>query len=288
MAVNIAIVGKNSYIGTSFEKYLEQFGDQYNIKTIDAVTTSPQDMDFNGIDVVLHLAGIVHKKEKRNMADLYHRVNAILPFETAKKAKDQGVKQFIFLSSMSVYGEEGRLSEKVVIKKDTQPNPRSLYGKSKLEGENFLNQLNDENFHIAILRPPMVYGPNCKGNFPRLVKLALKLPVFPNIKNQRSMIYIDNLCEFFRIIIDNKSAGIFLPQNSEYVSTIDIVKTVREFYGKKTRLTKIFNPLIKLMSHFIGAINKVFGSKIYCNDLDLGYNYNLVIKKDSILKSLIK
>lgn len=285
MAVNIAIVGKDSYIGTSFEKYLEKYLGQYNIKTIDAVTTLPQDMDFSGIDVVFHVAGIVHQKEKRKMAELYHQINAVLPFEVAKKAKEDGAKHFIFLSSMSVYGEEGKLNKRIVITKDTIPNPNSLYGESKSDGEELIRKLNDENYHIAILRPPMVYGLGCKGNFPRLVKLALKLPVFPNIKNERSMIYIDNLCEAIRLSTDNKLSGVFCPQNSEYISTVEIVKTVRQAYGKKVRLTKLFNPIIKLMSHFTGTINKVFGNMVYEKDQCI-FDYNLVMSEKSIIKAI--
>jgi len=284
--MNIAIVGKNSYIGTNFEKHILK-STSHNIVTIDTFNTSVDEMNFKNIDVVLHVAGIAHVSTKKSMKDLYFKVNRDLAINTAIKAKQDGVKQFIFMSSMIIYGDDAKIGKTKVITRETKPSPANFYGQSKLDADLAIQELNNDNFKTVVIRTPMVYGPNCKGNFPRLVKLALKLPIFPNIKNQRSMIYIDNLCEFLKLVIESKKYGVFFPQNSEYISTVDIVCSVRELSNKKVRLTKLFNPLIKIASLFINTFNKVFGSKVYeCDNISL--DYNLVSLKDSIKNYLRK
>ena len=178
---------------------------------------------------------IVKKRDK----DLYFRVNRDLAYEVAKKAKKEGVSQFIFLSSMSVYGMDTG-----VITRETVPHPKSLYGKSKLEAEKLIEHLNDQTYKVAILRPPMVYGKGCKGNYPKLAKLAKITPLFPDIKNMRSMIFVDNLSYFLKVIIDDSQSGVFFPQNNEYVKTSELVKLIAKYNNKKIRLTKLFNPII--------------------------------------------
>ena len=197
------------------------------------------------------------------MEDLYYRVNRDLTIEAAQKAKAEGVKQFIFMSSIIVYGDSSKLGEKRVITKDTTPTPTNFYGNSKLQAEQGILPLQDKNFNVVILRPPMIYGKGSKGNYPKLARLAQKTPIFPDIENERSMLYIENLCEFIRLMIDNEERGIFFPQNEEYVKTTELVKTIAEVYGKKMRLAKVFNGLIHWGSKKVPAINKVFGSLVY-------------------------
>ncbi len=252
----ILITGANSYIGTSFEKWLAQWPDKYSVDTVDMKDGSWNEKDFSQYDVVFHVAGIAHVSSDPKIEDLYYKVNRDLAYETAKKAKADGVKQFIFLSSMSVYGIETG-----VISKDTPLKPNSAYGKSKLEAEELISGLASD-VKVATLRPPMVYGKGCRGNYQRLAKLAVKTPIFPDIDNKRSMVYIDNLCEFVRVLIDDCGAGLYFPQNDEYVKTSEMVKLIAEAHGKKIRMTKLFNPLIRLMFGF-GVVNKVFGDLVY-------------------------
>lgn len=200
--------------------------------------------------------------------------------ETAKKAKAEGVKQFIILSSMSVYGMETD-----VITKDTIPKPKSNYGKSKLQAEELITPLEDDSFIIAILRPPMIYGKGCKGNYPRLVKFTSKIPIFLNLENKRSMIYIDNLCEFVKLLINDCNSGLFFPQNEEYVSSSKMIKLIADAHGKKIIITKLFNPLIKLLKNSV--INKVFGDLIYEKSLSLYGKYEIVPFDISIKKTEI-
>jgi UDP-glucose 4-epimerase len=254
----VLITGKNSYIGTSLENWLMREPEAYTIHRIDMKDGSWKEKDFSQYDVVFHVAGIAHIKETKQNQDLYYKVNRDLAIQTAQKAKQDGVSQFIFISSMSVYGIDTG-----VIYKDTVPNPKSNYGKSKLEAEELIKQLEDHNFKVTIIRPPMVYGKDCKGNYPRLVKLALKLPVFPEVENKRSMIHIDNLSELIRLLIDDYAGGLYFPQNKEYVNTSEMVRLIAEVHGKKIKMTKMFNWKIRLMSRFIGVVNKVFGDLVY-------------------------
>lgn len=257
----ILITGKNSFVGTSFIKWLDQYPEKYTIDSISLRDDSWKKKDFSEYDVVYHVTGIAHIKETKNNADLYYKVNRDLAFKTAKKAKICGVKQFIFLSSMSVYGINSG-----IIDKDTPLNPISNYGKSKLEAEKIITSLSDDNFKVAILRPPMIYGKGCKGNYKRLANLAVKTPIFPYIENKRSMIYIDNLSAFVKCIIDNCDSGLFFPQNKEYVNTSKMVELIAKAHGKKIWLTKLHNPLFKIMMNN-SVVNKVFGSLVYDNKL---------------------
>ncbi|MDR5658768.1 NAD-dependent epimerase/dehydratase family protein [Serpentinicella sp. ANB-PHB4] len=252
----VIITGKNSYIGTSLENWLLKEPTKYKVDTIDMKDNSWKEKDFSSYDVVFHVAGIAHIKETCDNQDLYYKVNRDLAYEAAQKAKQDRVEQFIFLSSMSVYGIENG-----VIDIDTPLKPDSAYGKSKIEAEGLINKLQDDSFIVATLRPPMVYGKGCRGNYPRLVGLALKTPIFPKVDNKRSMIYIDNLSELVKQLIDNRSGGLFFPQNAEYVNTSEIVRLIAEVHGKKIMTTKLFNPLLRLLN--VSTVNKVFGDLVY-------------------------
>ena len=274
----ILITGANSYIGTSFEKYMAQWPEKYQVDTVDMIDGTWREKDFSGYDTVFHVAGIAHQKETQENAELYYKINRDLAFDTAVKAKTDGVKQFIFLSSMSVYGLETG-----VITKETVPTPKSNYGKSKLQAEELLNGLADETFKVAILRPPMVYGKGCKGNYRTLSKLACKLPIFPAVKNERSMLYIDNLSEFVRLMIENEEKGIFWPQNTEYSNTTDLVKMIARVHGKKIAIISGFAWLLKIFGCFSGIVNKAFGDLIYEQSLsEYRVEYRLISLEKSI------
>jgi UDP-glucose 4-epimerase len=258
----ILITGANSYIGTSFERWVSKY-DRYQIDTINLRNDNWKSHDFSKYDSILHVAAIVHKKEKRGDEALYNEVNTELAYEVAKKAKKEGVKQFIFMSSMAVYGCKENSSSEVIIKEDTICRPDTYYGKSKLNAERKLVKLNKNNFKIAILRPPMVYGPNCPGNYARLEKLILKTPVFPMIKNKRSMLFVNNLSEFIRLVVDMQAYGVFFPQNKEYVNTIRLAKLIAKNNCKKLKTIRIFNFLANLSLILSKNFSKVFGSFIY-------------------------
>ena len=260
----ILITGANSYIGTSFEEYMKQF-EEYQIDTIDMIDGSWRQKDFSLYDTVFHVAGIAHRKETKENAPLYYEVNRDLAIETAKKAKKEQVKQFVFLSSMSIYGMTTG-----VITKDTVPNPNSHYGRSKLEAEQGIRELADDCFKVVIVRPPMVYGKGCKGNYVFLRKFALTCPFFIKAYNQRSMIYIDNLCEFVHQLIDKELEGIFCPQNKEYISTDEMVTEIAKCHGKKVMIVKLPKGILNLMKN--GVLSKIFGSLTYSETEKLPYH----------------
>lgn len=277
----ILITGKNSFVGNSFEKWLKQYPNKYIVDKISLKNETWKRIDFSKYDSVLHVAGIAHVSTNPKLKDLYYRINRDLTIEVAKKAKSQGVKQFIFMSSIIVYGDSSKKLK--VIDENTVPKPSNFYGKSKLEAEEGIKLLDDEDFKIVIIRPPMIYGKDSKGNYPKLAKLARITPIFPDIDNQRSMIHIDNLAEFLRLIIDNEERGIFFPQNKEYVKTSELVKNIAELHGKKIRLTKMFNPFIRLLLGKINLIDKVFGNLIY--DMKLS-NYKIEYQIRDLKKSI--
>ena len=269
---HILITGANSYIGNSVKAYLERCNeelgsDYYIVDVKDTLGWEPHASDFGDVDVVFNVAGIAHRKETDENRHLYYEVNRDLVVKIAKAAKQAGVKQFVLLSSMSVYGvTTGNIT------KSTEPAPTTAYGMSKLEADEEIHMLEDEKtFRVAYLRPPMVYGKGCKGNYQTLRTFALKSPIFPNYKNSRSMIYIRNLCEFVKRIIDTESSGLFFPQNADYVNTAEMVRQVAAQHNKRISLTPIFNPAIKAAP--INLVKKVFGNLTY-EKVDLVSKYN--------------
>lgn len=282
----ILITGANSYIGVSFDNYMKQWPDKYRIDTVDMIDGSWRQKDFSGYDVVYHVAGIAHSDNGKISAEkekLYRAVNTDLTIETAKKAKADGVKQFIFMSSAIVYGDSAPVGKTKLITKGTAPTPANCYGDSKLQAEYGIKPLEDDSFKVVILRPPMIYGKGSKGNYPVLSKMAKKLPFFPYVNNQRSMLYVGNLIEFVRLMIENEESGMFWPQNAEYSNTSELVKMIAEAGGKKMHLIKGVVWALKLMSCFTGLVNKAFGSLSY--DLSMS-EYTDNYRKYSLIESI--
>ena len=282
----ILITGKNSYIGTHVKKWLEKEEKQYNVVEINVKTSEWLQEDFSKYDIVLHVAGIAHVSTNKKLEDLYYKINRDLAIKIAQKAKREKVKQFIFMSSMIIYGDDKKIGEKKIIDNNTVPQPKNFYGNSKLQAEEGIKQLESENFKTVIIRTPMVYGPNCKGNFQKLKKITKFSHIFPDIENERSMLYIDNLCEFIKQVIDTEKNGIFFPQNKEYISTKQIIQIMAENMNKRVHFIKLFNPILKLMSKRINLINKVFGSKIYAKEMSGEFNYIVVDNEESIRRSV--
>lgn len=285
----VLITGANSYIGTSVEKYItEHYPDECSFETIDMIDGSWREKSFSDYDCVFHVAGIAHSDSGKISAEkekLYRAVNTDLTIETAKKAKSDGVAQFIFMSSAIVYGESAKLGKKKVITKDTPYSPANCYGDSKVQAEIGLSELNGDYFKVVILRPPMIYGKDSKGNYPALRKFA-KFPLFPYVRNERSMLYIENLCEFVRLMIVNDESGIFFPQNSEYSNTSELIREIGKAHGKKVRLVKGFTWAVKFLGLFTGLVKKAFGNFTYDMSLsEYKENYRVVGLTESIEKS---
>lgn len=258
----ILITGSNSYIGESFDKYLSKWPDSYRVQTIDVIDDHWRQADFSPFDAVVHVSGKVHAKETKDNAREFYDINATLTGDIAAKAKESGVKQFLFLSTVNVYGLLNG-----TITRETLPRPSSHYGKSKLAGEKIVSELADDTFLVVILRPPMVYGPGCKGNYPVLQKWATTLPVFPKFENRRSMISIDGLCAFLKNCIDTRSAGVFFPQDESFVCTSNMVYDVAKENNHPIRFTRLFNwPIRLLMVMGVKRVKKIFGDLMYQTD----------------------
>lgn len=263
---SILITGANSYIGMSFENYMKQHSSKCRIDTMDMVDGTWRNKSFTGYDTVYHVAGVAHSDSGMISAEkerLYYSVNTDLTIDVAKKSKADGVGQFIFMSSAIVYGDSAPYGEQKVITRETDPSPANCYGKSKLQAELGLQALSDSAFKVVILRPPMVYGKGCKGNYQSLAKMARKLPIFPQIDNCRSMLYIENLCAFVKLMVDHNEEGIFWPQNKEYSNTSEMVCMIGTAHGKRIHLTRFLNWGVSLARLFTGLADKAFGSLAY-------------------------
>lgn len=285
----ILITGAGSYVGMSVETYLNRWPERYRVDTVDMIGDGWKETSFAGYDAVFHVAGIVHREDSKHdpeQAELYHRVNTRLAVETAQKAKAEGVKQFVFMSSASVYGLTAPMGQTVMITKETPLNPVDNYGISKAKAEEGLRPLADGNFKVAILRPPMIYGKGCRGNYVTLAKLAKKLPAFPWVENQRSMLYMENLAEFVRLVIENEDGGVFCPQNEEYVNTCDMVNLIAHANGKGILMIRGFGWALKLLRPVTGMVDKAFGSLCYDREIS-AYKQDYCVKtlQESVMET---
>ena len=283
----ILITGANSYIGTSFEKYIQDnYPGEYVVDTLDMIGGAWREKSFAGYDSIFHVAGIAHSDGGKISAErerLYYAVNTDLAVESAEKAKVDGAKQFIFMSSSIVYGESAPIGKPKRITSETPVSPANCYGDSKVRAENGIRPLSGEDFKVVILRPPMIYGKGSKGNYPLLAKIALKTPVFPYVSNERSMLYVENLCEFVRLMVENEESGVFWPQNGEYSNTSELVRMIAEAHGKKVRLAKGFEWSLKTMSCITRLVNKAFGNLSYEMSLsDYKDNYRVADLQESV------
>lgn len=282
----VLITGAGSYIGTAVESWLMKHPEQYQVDTLDMMDETWREKDFSGYDVVYHVAGIAHAdvgavtEEQKKM---YYKVNTDLAVEMAEKAKAEGVKQFIFMSSMIVYSG----CREKMIHEDTKPEPLNFYGDSKWQADKKIHALVDETFKVVILRPPMIYGKGSKGNYPELAKLASKLPVFPIVKNKRSMLHIDNLCQFVKLMIDEEESGVFFPQNGEYTNTSDMVQMIADVKGHRIIMVPGTDLAVRLMKKIPGKIGqlaeKAFGDSAY--DMSMS-RYKKDYRVNSLRKSI--
>ncbi len=302
----VLITGAGSYIGETFRVYASKNYPALHIEVVDMLEATWREKDFSSYDIVYHVAGIAHT-DVGNVDDVtkekYYAVNTDLAIEVARKCKEEGVKEFIFMSSMIIYGDSAPLGVKKVVDEHTVPKAANFYGDSKLQADVAVRDLVDEKFKVIVLRPPMIYGKGSKGNYPTLAKLAKKLPVFPDVDNERSMLHIDNLCEFLCQVMLCSAAGesesgagrhnavVLIPQNAEWTKTSEMVREIGTVAGKKVRTVGIFNPVVWLGSKMPGKIgrlvNKAFGNSAYAQSMSVyeGINYQKVDLKESIKRT---
>lgn len=279
--MNILIFGAGSYIGEHYRDALEARG--HSVKMVSSRRTKPSEITFEGIDAVINVAGIAHVRITPDMEKLFYSINTDLAIELCKEAKAHGVKQYIYMSSMNVYGDTSEC-----IKSRAQENPKNFYGKSKWLADNAIHEFESDTFKVASVRPPVVYGKGCKGNFVLLMKLSKIFFAFPKIKNTKSLIYIDNLCNFVCQLVENGDGGYFHPQNAQYTNITEIIKEVRSAMGKQTMIIPGFGWLIKLLMRFSHKAERAFADDYY----DLKFSqyknntYCLVGFKESIRETV--
>ena len=290
----VLVTGANSYIGDSFRRYAEaHYNNQLSISTIDMIDGSWRGKDFSPYDVIFHVAGIAHAdtgKADEETRKKYYAVNTELAIETCRKAKEDGAKQFIFMSSAIIYGDSAPYGTNKRITKETEPTPAGFYGDSKWQADKGVRALATESFTVTVLRPPMIYGKGSKGNYPTLAAMAQRLPVFPNIGNERSMLYIENLCEFLCQVMIRGEGGIFFPQNAEYTQTSELVRMIGKVSGHPIKILKGWNWAIWLVAHMPGKVgklaNKAFGNMSYDQSMsEYPFTYQIVSLEESIRRT---
>ena len=295
----VLLTAEHSYVGNAFATYVEEhYSENFDIDFISTRSDAWKEKDFSSYDVIFHVAGLAHA-DVGNVAEevkaQYYKVNTELTVEIAKKAKAEGVKEFIFMSSMIVYGDSAPYGVKKVIDKHTVPKASNFYGDSKLQADVAVREMGCDTFKVIVIRPPMIYGKGSKGNYPVLAKLAKMLPVFPDVDNERSMLHIDNLSEFLcqvMLVEDIKENEVVLiPQNSEWTRTSRMVQKIAEVSGKKIKKMKILAPAVVTASKVPGKIggltNKAFGNSCYSLAISkyAGIDYQKVSLCESIKRT---
>ena len=284
----VLVVGAGSYIGDSFAKYAQG---RLDVDVVDSYEEW-KNTSFENYDSILMAAGLAHqkwnKKQQRANKDLYFTVNRDLPIKVAKKAKAAGVGQFIYLSSMAVYGlVEGEIGV------DTVPSPRAFdyYGLSKYQAEEGLLGVlgGDAATRLCIIRPPMVYGAGCPGKFASLVKVAKVLPVIPKVENKRSMIYINNLSELLCIVVEKDISGCLKPHNKEYVGTAWLLGAISKAFGRRKRIMPGVGWFVRCAEAVSPAAKTAFGSLYYTEvvaRMPFEGDYQLVGLEESVVRSV--
>lgn len=265
--MNILIIGKNSYIGSHIDEWLSRYG--HKVEQLDVLTEDWKNYDYSSFDAIVHVAGIVHRPDCKDW-ELYKRVNTDMPVKIATMAKEQGVKQYIYFSTMGVYQANKKLGASVV--DETTPllsNSSSFYGMSKLMAEEALTKLQEEGFSVAFVRPPSVYGKGCKGGYiTGFKKIAQLFPIIPHAYENacQSFIYIDNLSECVRLIVENHLSGVFCPQDDEIPNANRLLEVICKGIGKTYRSSRLLGICLQLL-RFIPLVKKAYGGIEYSRTL---------------------
>lgn len=261
----ILITGANSFVGTNFQKF-SRFCD---IEEISLIDHRPEDINFGKYDIVLHLAAIVHQSKKIPEKD-YLTINRDLSLKVAEHAKKAGIKQFVFLSTIKVYGNSGH--DLKILNEDSGCFPDDPYGRSKLEAEIGLKKMETSHFTISIIRTPLVYGEGVKANMMSLIKLIEKIRVLPfkNIYNKRNFTYTENLVGFIDQIIFKKASGVFIAMDENAISTTDLVSFISKYLGQNVTLFKLPQTFSTLGMHVIpGVFDRLYSSLEFDNNKTL-------------------
>lgn len=284
MSKKVLITGANGYVGNKLSRYL--LSQSYDVKTLSVRNDDWKNEDFSQYDAIIHLAALVHNNEPGADMKRYMDVNYKLTKLLADKAKQQQVPQFIFFSTMAVFGLDGKLGSPEKIDNNTILDPKTEYGISKLKADEYLLSIEDDNFVVSIVRPPMIYGEDSPGNFKKLKKYAEHIPFYLNIDNERSAINIDNLVLYVGELIKHKQTGIHYPYDNESFKTNEVIKEIRNYNNKNSYAIVVPKFLLPLLSK-LSVFNKLYGNLTYDNMFnDKETSGKFVGLKDSIRKSI--
>jgi len=252
----ILITGNKSFVGTNFIKHS-------NYRMIDEKSLFnyvPGSINFSQYDLILHLVAIVH--QKKTIPDQeYYKVNRDLAVQIATEAKDAGVKQFIFLSTVKVYG--AFRSNTAPWSESSECFPEDAYGKSKYEAEIALRKLEDSNFTVSIIRTPLVYGEGVRANMKSIISLVQKSSILPlrDIHNKRNFTSAENLAAYIDRIIELKASGTFIAMDRESISTSDLVRMISENLEKKIYLFKTPDFIVRIgLKIYPALFERLYGS----------------------------
>ena len=206
---------------------------------------------------VIHTAARVHIM-KDSVADPlteYRKVNVDGTLNLARQSAAAGVKRFIFISSIKVNGEQ--TPPGLAFQSESEARPEDPYSLSKWEAEQGLQRIaKDTGMEVVIIRPPLVYGPGMKGNLASLIRLVgkgLPLPLGA-IKNQRSMVALDNLVDLIITCVDHPDAAnqVFLASDGQDLSTTELLQGLARAMGRPSRLWPISVPVLSLAASVLG------------------------------------
>ena len=282
--MKVLIVGKNSYIAQRVGAWFIKKPAPPEVESISVRDDSWRQLDLSAFDAVIYTAAIVHRKDDVP-EELYDAVNAQQPFAFAQAAKAAGVRQFVFLSTMGVYGQVKKLPAGNIVDAQTPLKPFPGYGSSKLKGERLIQSLADESFRVSIIRPANVYGKGCKGGYiSGFAKITSMLPVLPRAfeESRQGMLFVDNLAELCWLAVHADCSGVYPAQDRTPVSAYDIMRAMAECICPKKKTLRGEAALKLIQGNAL--VTKLFGGVSYAEDYakcPLG-DYQLVEFREAI------
>ena len=297
--LKVMITGSNGFVGSAISRVLEKTNfklvkplrSDISLSNNQKIVDKNQIIDgispltnwehyLDGVDTVIHCAAITDTEIKvdSNYFSALRSINVDGTLNLARQAVSQGIRRFIFISSIKVNGDS--TSSNCPFVYDDNPCPLDAYGKSKYEAEKGLWEISRKSkLEIVIIRPPLVYGPNVKGNFAKLIKLVkygFPLPLL-KIKNERSFIGVDNLADLVVRCIKHPKAlnQVLLASDDHDLSTPDLLRYIAKAMGKRSILLP-FSPeiLFKIASFF--NQNAVADRLLRSLQVDISYTKNLL------------
>lgn len=266
----ILIIGKDSYIGKNLKKHFLNRSKGFIVNSVSIRNDDWKAIQLEIYDCIIYLAAAKPEQEDGDSEILNYHLNVDMPYETALAAKSAGVSRFIFPSTIEVYGKSSSIVNNNVIDKNTELAPGSIYAKSKLDGENKLRTLEDENFKLTVLRLPLVYGSGCPGNYDKLKKIVLSQKKLPAFKNELSAINISTLCAFIQYILENDYTGTFHPQNKSYISSLELMDMISKELLVPMNLSKWLNFKYSIFKKSCPKdIAEFMGTLVYSRDIDI-------------------